>query len=209
MRRIAALLDLGFRTRDVMAAHGVSVSTAAPDRESRDRLPSAPPVPASRGSRPLRWIVPALVAVLVIALAGLPRISSDEAGDVRLSFPIATLVGLLVGGALVLGVLATVLHYLRGVRNRLYWDLACWALVVIGIVVRQLVASSSPAFSVGGLMVAAAVAVAVLPGLMRWLNRISTDPGLEHVAVPFSLGFFLDMVQVLASHYAVPLPWVP
>lgn len=55
----------------------------------------------------------------------------------------------------------------------------------------------------------AAVGIAILPALMKWLNRIATKPGLQHVAVPFSLGFFLDLAQVLASHYIVPLPWVP
>ena len=44
---------------------------------------------------------------------------------------------------------------------------------------------------------------------MRWLNRVSPRPGLQHVAVPFSLGFFVDLGQVLATSLHVKLPWIP
>jgi hypothetical protein len=125
------------------------------------------------------------------------------------SFPVWQFAIILLGGACVLGVLAWLLHFLRGRRNRLYWHLACWVLVVVGIVVRQMVANSSSTMALGVLLVSAVVGVAILPGLMRWLNKISKEPGLQHVAVPFSLGFFVDLAQVLASHYIVRLPWIP
>ena len=47
------------------------------------------------------------------------------------------------------------------------------------------------------------LALAVFPSAIRWLNRLKPDPGLEHVALPFALGFFLDLAKVAALH------WIP
>lgn len=203
MLRLAAFLDLGFRASAPLPRQRAA-GTDAPESEPLIQPPSA----TVRENRLAPWIVPTLLATLIAAMVGAPRLPDGETTSLR-RFPFLALTGVLVGSVIALGILATVVHYLRGFRNKLYWELACWTLVVIGIAVRQLVASNSAELSVGTLAVAAVVGVAVLPGLMRWLNRISREPGLAHVAVPFSLGFFLDLAQVLTSQYVVPLPWVP
>jgi hypothetical protein len=121
--------------------------------------------------------------------------------------------GSLLAFAIVLLLVTTALDVLRRHKNPTYWEIACWGLVTIGIVARQTV---QPTYSVeiSGLapplfIASALVSLAVMPGLMRWLNRASPSPTLQHVAVPFSLGFFLDYAQVLASRYVIQLPWVP
>lgn len=118
------------------------------------------------------------------------------------------IVVLLLGGGMLLVVIASLVHFLRQYANPLYWEIACWTLVVIGIIVRQMAANGTSDMSMGELAVSAVVGLAILPALMRWLNKISRQPGLQHVAVPFSLGFFVDLAQVLTSHYVVPLPWI-
>jgi hypothetical protein len=53
------------------------------------------------------------------------------------------------------------------------------------------------------LLLSGVLALAVFPAAMRRLNRLQPQPGLEHVALPFSLGFFLDLAQVTV------LRWIP
>ena len=36
------------------------------------------------------------------------------------------------------------------------------------------------------------IGLAILPPIMRWLNRRRGRPGIEHLLLPFTLGFFLD-----------------
>lgn len=127
-------------------------------------------------------------------------------GDSIMSSMVVQLLLILFGGALLIIVVASLLHFLRQRSSRLFWEVACWALVVIGIMVRQMVADNSPALGMGELIASAVVGLVILPALMRHLNKISSRPGLQHVAVPFSLGFFVDLAQVLAANY-VPLPW--
>lgn len=126
---------------------------------------------------------------------------------------VAASIGTLLAFAVVLLCVATLLSVLRKKQNPTYWELASWALVVIGIVARQTIQPTHNVVLSGltpSLMLASAmVSLAVLPALMRWLNRVSRTPTLQHVAVPFSLGFFLDYAQVLASKYVIHLPWVP
>jgi hypothetical protein len=43
------------------------------------------------------------------------------------------------------------------------------------------------------------VGLAVFPMMMRWINRRRRRAGLEHVAVPFAFGFFLDLALVAAA----------
>lgn len=116
---------------------------------------------------------------------------------------------LVLGGAIALVLAATLLYFLRRLENPTYWESACWILVVFGIFARQLTSAGDHfAFSIGALAVSAVVGLAILPGTMRWLNRIPRRPGLAHVAVPFSLGFFVDLAQVLTTKYVVQLPWL-
>ncbi|MCL4809262.1 MAG: hypothetical protein KJ062_15970 [Thermoanaerobaculia bacterium] len=138
-----------------------------------------------------------------------PRPSPPAPSPRTLPVSVATLVGVLLGATAAVGALSALVGLLRRLKNPLYWQLACWMLVVVGIAVRPVVVSASGLPTPGQLLVSIAVGLAVLPGLMRWLNRVSPKPGLQHVAVPFSLGFFLDLTQVLAASFDVKLPWIP
>lgn len=123
----------------------------------------------------------------------------------------STIASLLAVASILLGV-AAAMHFLRNLKNPTFWQVACWALMVIGILARQLFSENhrldfnglSPSLAISS----AIVGLAVLPLLMRWLNRVSHGPNIEQVATPFALGFFLDYAQVLASTYVVHLPWV-
>lgn len=112
---------------------------------------------------------------------------------------------------LLLIVLARVAHWLRERANPTYWEATCWTLVAIGIVVRQVISVDGTPnlqkLSVSGFAVSAIVSIAVLPVLMRWINRIPRQQGLLHVALPFSLGFFLDLAKALSTQFQVGLPW--
>jgi hypothetical protein len=134
---------------------------------------------------------------------------SPPEGSAAINTSVAVqIVVLLLGGGLLLVVIASLVHFLRQYANPLYWEIACWTLVVIGIIVRQMAANGTSDMSMGEVAVSAVVGLAILPALMRWLNKISHRPGIQHVAVPFSLGFFVDLAQVLTSHFVVPLPWI-
>lgn len=210
-RQISAFFDLGFRTYreaapSAQASDSALRSTGDVGPVTFNLEPQAHLTAANRrGPRPATAIV--VFVVVVVTLSWIfPNWSASQALSLD---PIAAATLLLMGGVLVLGAMATLLHFLRRQRNRLYWELACWVLVVIGIIVRQMVANGSPKMLLGAFAVSAVVGLAIQPGLMRWLNKITKEPGLQHVAVPFSLGFFVDLAQVLTSHYVVHLPWMP
>jgi hypothetical protein len=112
--------------------------------------------------------------------------------------------------ALVLGVLvaiwalATAVQWLRVLENRLYWELACYAMLCIGIVVRQAVGlGNTSVLSLGGVGASLAIGFAVFPYGMRRMNKFRPQPGIAHVAFPFGLGFFLDLGRIAAVH------WIP
>ena len=123
------------------------------------------------------------------------------------------MLGTLLAFALVVLGAAALLGFLRKRQNATYWEVSCWVLVTVGVVARQLVRPDHTVNLSGidpGLILSSGiVSLAVLPPLMRWLGRVSPRPSLHHVAVPFSLGFFLDYAQVLVTtKFAVHLPWV-
>lgn len=101
------------------------------------------------------------------------------------------------GIAAILVILSSFLYALRKLDNPLYWQIACWFIVSLGILARPFVIfvihKVPLEFSyniVHSILVATIVSLAVFPALMRYLNRIKPEPGLIHVALPFSLGFF-------------------
>ncbi len=223
-RSLVGFFDLGFETgvRPTSAPSPTETLLGRVSEEPRGVEPAQPaPAPASSvriptpGAKFSGFAAIGLASIASWVSRTFPSILGHPVGETpdpwpfAASFPVWQFAIVLLGGACVLGVLAWLLHFLRGRRNRLYWHLACWVLVVVGIVIRQMVANGSSAMAVGALLVSAVVGVAILPGLMRWLNKISNQPGLQHVAVPFSLGFFVDLAQVLTSHYIVRLPWIP
>lgn len=180
--------------------------------------PPTPPPAAMRSRRRLAGglVGIALAAIGCVALLVFTRRSAELAwhgpggGSVEAplgGFPVAEFLIILVGGALIFWILAALLHFLRNRGNELYWQIACWALVFCGIVARQLMNNGTDHMSHWALLAPAAVGLAILPALMRWLNKISNKPGLQHLAVPFSLGFFLDYAQTLTLKYGVKLPW--
>jgi len=144
--------------------------------------------------------------------------------------PVLWLVLGAVGAIVGVGLLALLTATLRRFQNPLPWQLVCWTLLTLGILSRHLLlpsvaaaptpteTASSPSapaaapvperptgepFDVRSLLLSAALGLAVFPYTMRRLNRLRPQPGLEHVALPFGLGFFLDLAQVTALH------WVP
>jgi hypothetical protein len=144
--------------------------------------------------------------------------------------PVLWLVLGAVGAIVGVGLLALLTAALRRFQNPLPWQLVCWTLLTLGILSRHLLvpsigggqaaaetasapgaaaAASTPQrpagepFEVRSLLLSAALGLAVFPYTMRRLNRLRPQPGLEHVALPFGLGFFLDLAQVTALH------WVP
>ena len=132
--------------------------------------------------------------------------------DVAVAAASVTVVSL-VALMILFGALATLMAFLRSRKNPTYWQVACWILLAVGILARQLFSQNHrldlSGFSVSLALSSAVVSFAVLPLLMRWLNRASPGPNLLQLALPFSLGFFLDYAQVLASTYIVHLPWIP
>jgi hypothetical protein len=131
--------------------------------------------------------------------------------------PVLWLVLGAVGAIVGVGLLALLTAALRRFQNPLPWQLVCWTLLTLGILSRHLLLPSVAAaptpteterptgepFDVRSLLLSAALGLAVFPYTMRRLNRLRPQPGLEHVALPFGLGFFLDLAQVTALH------WVP
>lgn len=162
-----------------------------------------------------------LLFLVIIAFAPLYHKADDTRGSDSASnaspptmpeivIPAAIATALLLGLGIVLGVLSTLVLVLRKLKNQLYWQVACWLLVVTGILVRPFVISSAPiSANLPGVFAAGVVGLVTLPGLMRWLNRINQTPGLSHVAVPLSLGFFLDIGQLATLHFLPAISWLP
>jgi hypothetical protein len=148
--------------------------------------------------------------------------------------------GMGAAGAVVgVGLLAVIAAALRGLKNPLPWQLACWVLVSAGILSRQtlwpagdkknepvesaeLMRVSVPdtppnntADSAGtqqdtdgadkkSLLLSFVFGLALFPASMRRLNKLRPSPGLEHVARPFGLGFFVDLAQVATVSWVIP-----
>jgi len=110
----------------------------------------------------------------------------------------------------VIGLLSALMAFLRRLANPLYWQVACWFLMALGLLLRPLVVSGTDPLqtTVKGALVAGLVALGVFPGLMRVLNRLRPEPGLGHVALPFALGFFLDVAQLAAKTHVPALSWL-
>lgn len=126
-------------------------------------------------------------------------------------FPPAVLAFIaLIGMAMILGILSFTLHFLRRISNPLYWQLACWFLIALGILLRPFVVLGADPLqtSIKGALVSGILALAVFPGIMRLLNRLKPEPGLIHVSLPFALGFFLDVAQTLAKTYIPIFTWL-
>jgi hypothetical protein len=117
----------------------------------------------------------------------------------------------LIGLGVIFGILSFSLYFLRRRSNPLYWQLSCWLLVALGILLRPFVVSGIDPLqtSIKGSIAAGIIALVVFPGLMRLLNRLKPEPGVIHVALPFGLGFFLDVAQVIAKTYVPIFTWLP
>jgi hypothetical protein len=90
-----------------------------------------------------------------------------------------------------------------GAPKRLGWEVCAWLLLASGIFLRQGLELTSLTWHIDKLnlprfLAAVAISFALLPSLMRWINRKRPEPGLEQVALPFTLGFFLDIAAVAA-----------
>jgi len=115
--------------------------------------------------------------------------------------------------ALLVGVMSSLVYYLRQKDNKLYWQIACWLLMVVGILIRPIVEAALAGHepiqtTLKGAVVAGVVALGVFPGMMGILNKLNPEPGLTHVALPFSLGLFMDVAKVMAATYVPSLAWL-
>jgi hypothetical protein len=84
------------------------------------------------------------------------------------------------------------------------WDVLAWLLLSLGMFFRQGLVVPDFAWmpdhlSLGAFLASVVLSLAIYPSFMRWFNRHRPRVGLEHVALPFSFGFFLDIVR--ASTY--------
>ena len=163
-----------------------------------------------RRSRRRKWWLIASVALLIFVLftATWNPVDLPPSLPLNAESPIPLLkavlaLSLLVGIGAVLGILATLSHALRKLKNPLYWQLMSWFLVAIGIILRPFVLGREDwdILRLPTVAVAGVVAIVVLPSLMRWLNRLKPEPGLTHAAVPLSLGVLLDVAQLAAKSY--------
>jgi hypothetical protein len=90
-----------------------------------------------------------------------------------------------------------------GSARRFVWEVCTWLLLACGIFLRQGLEVTSLTWHIDKLSLprffaAVAISFALVPSLTRWINRKRPDPGLEQVALPFTLGFFLDIAAVAA-----------
>jgi hypothetical protein len=90
-------------------------------------------------------------------------------------------------------------------RHAIPYQVACWTILALGILVRQYLLPGPP-HGPSALWGSAAVALAVFPPAARVLRARGDRPGLEQVALPFSLGFFLNWAYVAAAHWIPNLP---
>lgn len=86
-------------------------------------------------------------------------------------------------------------------RNGLGLELAVWLLLAIGVFVRQCLTFPPIEWnlghvSMGSALGSLAIALAVFPAAMRWLNRRRRTLNMEHFSMAFAFGFFLDLVVV-------------
>lgn len=96
--------------------------------------------------------------------------------------------------------------------RRILWEVAGWLLIACGIFVRQALLLPSaqwltPNLNLGAFLAAAMISLAVFPFFMRRLNRRRPKPGVEHVAIPFAFGFFLDLAATSALKIAPSIDW--
>ena len=88
-------------------------------------------------------------------------------------------------------------------RERLLWEIVAWLLLTCGIFLRKALAPMELSWNRAGLTPAAltasaVIALAVFPPFMKWFNKRRPKISLEHFAIPFAFGFFLDLAKVAA-----------
>jgi uncharacterized membrane protein YhaH (DUF805 family) len=167
-----------------------------------------PPMAGKSRGGWLRWVLLAVGIAIVVAVVLLTRTYGRSPGmDRALTF--GAMVGVLIAiaiGAVLLSVLA---GRLRAKKNPMYWELACWVLVTLGILLRPLVVRADDSISADarGALIAGLAALFVLPVVMRLLNKMTEKPGLSHIATPLGVGFFLNVAQLMATKYVPALAW--
>lgn len=85
--------------------------------------------------------------------------------------------------------------------SNLSWQIGAWLLVALGIFARQGMQFPPIAWKItqltwGAFLGSVIIGLAVFPWFMRRVNKKRPRPGLEHVALPFAFGFFLDLTTV-------------
>lgn len=90
--------------------------------------------------------------------------------------------------------------------RRLPLELTSWFFLTSGIFARQNLdladlSLSLKHFSGGAFAASCVISLAVFPWAMRKITKMRPNPGLEVLAIPFSLGFFLDLVRLGTVHW--------
>jgi hypothetical protein len=88
------------------------------------------------------------------------------------------------------------------------WEITAWVAVAAGMFLRQALNLpqldwDTTKLDIGAFLAALVVGLAVFPPMMRWLNRRQRKVGLEHIALPFAFGFFLNLVSLATLHFVV------
>lgn len=109
---------------------------------------------------------------------------------------------------LVIVALAQLLHWLSRRRTPLYWQIAGWVLMVAGILLRRLTVEGLAGITPASMGLSVVIGFVVMPLVMRRVTGRYPRPDLRHVATPVSVGFFLDVAQVLTLGSAPTLPTV-
>ena len=172
------------------------------------RHPAAARGPFSRPKLP--WLIASMALVVTAVILWGLWYFLDRALLIRGATSAAVIFGVLAGIAIGAVLLTLVASYLRAQKNCLYWEVSCWLLVTMGILLRPIVvrADSGLRADARGVFIAGLAALFVLPAVMRLLNRIKETPGLSHVATPLGVGFFLNVAQLMATTYVPAFSWL-
>ncbi|MGE0447725.1 MAG: hypothetical protein AB7P99_21050 [Vicinamibacterales bacterium] len=108
--------------------------------------------------------------------------------------------------ALVVIGLAQLVHWLSKRPTPLYWQVAGWVLMVAGILLRRLTVEGLSGITPASMGLSVVMGFVVMPLVMRRVTGRYPRPDLRHVAAPVSVGFFLDVAQVLTLGSVPMLP---
>lgn len=193
-----APIDHGQFDRSDSGWHGIESDRNSYAQASRGR--------DGGGKGCLSWIFAALVIISVGTRWPWRYLGLDQ--NVLKTIGISATV--ILGVVSVVLVLTVFVGFLQSMKNPIYWEVAAWLLVTIGILLRPMVVGAKNGIraDVRGSFIAVLLALFLLPLVMRVMNRLLKRPGLAHVAMPLAFGFFLNVAQLLAATHVPAFSWL-